>query len=117
MPLEATRRSVATSLFSRSIVASGILAMTSAFTPNPVKGFANFLIRAQATTFRSIVNYPSGTRRYRMQHLASHALLPMTQDERAFFKAMGARIAEFRKASTITQVQLAETMDVSQQTV
>jgi DNA-binding transcriptional regulator YiaG len=41
----------------------------------------------------------------------------MTHDEKAFFKAMGARIAEFRKGSSITQVQLAETMGVSQQTV
>ena len=44
-------------------------------------------------------------------------LAPMTKDEKDFFKAMGARIAELRKESTITQVQLAETMEVSQQTV
>jgi len=42
---------------------------------------------------------------------------PMTHDEKAFFKALGARIAELRKDSAITQVQLAETMGVSQQTV
>jgi len=42
---------------------------------------------------------------------------PMTQDEKAFFKALGARIAGLRKDLGITQVQLAETMDVSQQTV
>jgi transcriptional regulator with XRE-family HTH domain len=41
----------------------------------------------------------------------------MTHDEKAFFKALGARIAELRKDSAITQVQLAETMGVSQQTV
>ena len=41
----------------------------------------------------------------------------MTQDERAFFKQLGARIAEFRKSAAITQVQLAETLKVSQQTV
>lgn len=52
-----------------------------------------------------------------MQHLITHELAPMSQDEKAFFRAMGARIAEFRKASSITQVQLAESMDVSQQTV
>lgn len=52
-----------------------------------------------------------------MDPLQSHGLDPMTQDEKAFFKAMGARIAEYRKASTITQVQLADTMAVSQQTV
>ena len=41
----------------------------------------------------------------------------MTHDEQAFFKALGARIAELRKNSSITQVQLAQMMDVSQQTV
>jgi transcriptional regulator with XRE-family HTH domain len=42
---------------------------------------------------------------------------PMTQDEKEFFKAMGARIAQLRKDSSITQVQLAQVMEVSQQTV
>jgi transcriptional regulator with XRE-family HTH domain len=42
---------------------------------------------------------------------------PMTQDEKEFFKTMGARIAQLRKDSSITQVQLAQTMGVSQQTV
>jgi len=42
---------------------------------------------------------------------------PMTQEEKAFFKALGARIAASRKDSGITQVQLAQTMGVSQQTV
>jgi transcriptional regulator with XRE-family HTH domain len=41
----------------------------------------------------------------------------MTQDEKAFFKALGSRIAGLRKDSGITQVQLAAAMDVSQQTV
>ena len=35
----------------------------------------------------------------------------MTHDEKAFFKALGARIAELRKESDITQVQLAEAMN------
>jgi transcriptional regulator with XRE-family HTH domain len=52
-----------------------------------------------------------------MDHLFSTELVPMTHDEKAFFKALGARIAELRKGSAITQVQLAETMGVSQQTV
>lgn len=47
----------------------------------------------------------------------STGLAPMTQDEKTFFKALGARIAGFRKDSGITQVQLAAAMDVSQQTV
>ncbi len=42
---------------------------------------------------------------------------PMTQDEKAFFRSLGARIAEFRKNAAITQVQLAETLRVSQQTI
>src|SRR5580658_8232041 len=41
----------------------------------------------------------------------------MTQDEKAFFRQLGARIAEFRKNAAITQVQLSETLNVSQQTV
>ncbi len=39
------------------------------------------------------------------------------KDERAFFAQLGARVAELRKAQNITQVQLAETLGVSQQTV
>ena len=42
---------------------------------------------------------------------------PMTQEEKAFFKALGARISAARNDSGITQVQLAKTMGVSQQTV
>lgn len=52
-----------------------------------------------------------------MDQCFNTGLDPMTQDEKTFFKTMGARIAESRKASSITQVQLAEAMGVSQQTV
>ena len=52
-----------------------------------------------------------------MDRLFHLELDPVTHDEQAFFKAMGARIAQLRKDSGITQVQLAKTMDVSQQTV
>ncbi len=41
----------------------------------------------------------------------------MTPDEKAFFRQLGSRIAEFRKSATLTQVQLAEALSVSQQTV
>lgn len=41
----------------------------------------------------------------------------ITQDEREFFVALGARIAQLRKDSQITQVQLAQTLGVSQPTV
>ena len=41
----------------------------------------------------------------------------ISKDERAFFKRLGARVADLRKARDITQVQLAEQLGVSQQTV
>jgi len=39
---------------------------------------------------------------------------PMTQDEKLFFKALGARIAALRKEQTMTQVQLAEALGLTQ---
>lgn len=41
----------------------------------------------------------------------------LTQEEKAFFKALGERIATLRRAQGLTQVQLAELLDVSQQQV
>lgn len=43
--------------------------------------------------------------------------MAISSEERDFFVAMGARITLLRKAQGITQVQLAETLGVSQQTV
>lgn len=43
--------------------------------------------------------------------------IAMTQDERQFFKALGARIAELRKTHGLTQVQLAEALELSQQMI
>lgn len=43
--------------------------------------------------------------------------MAISSDERAFFAQLGAYIAELRKQNGITQVQLAEALDVSQQTV
>ncbi|HZT02026.1 MAG TPA: helix-turn-helix domain-containing protein [Steroidobacteraceae bacterium] len=43
--------------------------------------------------------------------------MAISQEERAFFVALGARIAQLRKNASITQVQLAEFLGVSQQTV
>lgn len=40
----------------------------------------------------------------------------ISNNERAFFKRLGARVAELRKARNITQVQVAEHLGVSQQT-
>jgi len=39
----------------------------------------------------------------------------ISPDDRAFFQALGTRIAQLRKEQNITQVQLAETLDISQQ--
>lgn len=41
--------------------------------------------------------------------------MAISNDERAFFIALGSRIAAQRKAQGITQVELAETLGVSQQ--
>lgn len=52
-----------------------------------------------------------------MDPLLAIEWVSMTQDEKAFFRALGARVAELRKESNVTQVQLAATLGVSQQTV
>lgn len=39
----------------------------------------------------------------------------LTKEEKAFFRDFGARIAELRKERGLTQVQLAERLDVAQQ--
>jgi transcriptional regulator with XRE-family HTH domain len=44
-------------------------------------------------------------------------MTPMAPDEKAFCKAMGERIAEFRKSHGMTQVQLADLIGVLQQTL
>ena len=41
----------------------------------------------------------------------------LSKEERAFFAQLGARIAQLRKEQGITQVQLAEQLGVSQQTI
>jgi transcriptional regulator with XRE-family HTH domain len=42
---------------------------------------------------------------------------PMTHDEKLFFKQLGARIAALRKDQSLTQVQLAEALGLTQQMV
>lgn len=56
-------------------------------------------------------------RAYRMHTITAHTLhgMAISDDERAFFIALGGRIAAQRKAQGITQVELAETLGVSQQ--
>ncbi len=41
----------------------------------------------------------------------------MTQDEKEYFKVLGGRVALLRKELRLTQVQLAETLGISQQMV
>ena len=43
--------------------------------------------------------------------------MPIGKNEKAFFAQLGSRVAQVRKAQGITQVQLAEFLGVSQQTV
>jgi transcriptional regulator with XRE-family HTH domain len=42
---------------------------------------------------------------------------PMTQDEKQFFRQLGARIAALRKEQTLTQTQLAELLGLTQQMI
>ncbi|WP_196486370.1 helix-turn-helix transcriptional regulator [Burkholderia cepacia] len=42
--------------------------------------------------------------------------LPITDDERAFFVALGERMARLRKERSITQVQIAQILGITQQT-
>jgi transcriptional regulator with XRE-family HTH domain len=43
--------------------------------------------------------------------------IPMTQDEKLFFKQLGVRIAELRRTHGLTQVQLAEALKLTQQMI
>lgn len=54
-----------------------------------------------------------------MRHIIAmeRAAMAISQDDREFFVALGSRIAQFRKDSNLTQVQLAETLGVSQPTM
>lgn len=47
----------------------------------------------------------------------SSKVTAVTPDEKAFYQALGQRIATLRKEQGITQVQLAETLGITQQTL
>lgn len=49
--------------------------------------------------------------------ISESTAVAISPDDRAFFQALGARIAQLRKEQNITQAQLAETLDISQQTM
>lgn len=57
--------------------------------------------------------------RYPMQNLnlSDIAIMTISLDERAFFAELGTRMAQLRKEQGITQVQMAEALGVSQQTI
>lgn len=46
-----------------------------------------------------------------------HPIAPMTPDETAFFRQLGLRIAERRKAQDLTQAQLGELIGITQQQI
>jgi len=50
-----------------------------------------------------------------MSSVVKSYLLKMTEDDKIFFKELGQRIAELRKEQSLTQVQLAEYLRISQQ--
>ena len=50
-----------------------------------------------------------------MSSVIEHYRLKMTEDDSAFFEALGQRIATLRKAQNMTQGQLAEYLGISQQ--
>jgi len=49
-------------------------------------------------------------------HSIGATAMPITDDERTFFVALGERMAQLRKARGITQTQIAETLGLTQQT-
>ncbi|WP_197493212.1 helix-turn-helix domain-containing protein [Woeseia oceani] len=48
---------------------------------------------------------------------SSHWITAVTPQDKRFYQALGQRVAELRKAQDLTQVQLAERLGVSQQTL
>lgn len=47
----------------------------------------------------------------------THWTKHMTPHDKAFYQALGKRIAQYRKEQGLTQQQLADTLDISQQTL
>lgn len=52
-----------------------------------------------------------------IMELLHQRITVMTQDEKEYFKVLGSRVAHLRKELGLTQVQLAETLEISQQMV
>lgn len=85
----------------------------------PVKGVFKKIIQLQDTSYRSIVNSVMKNHPYAGGPLQNAWMdaVAITADEKAFFVQLGARTAQLRKAAGVTQVQMAEILGVSQQTV
>jgi transcriptional regulator with XRE-family HTH domain len=68
---------------------------------------------------RDIVDRAFSFRSYRMRQLfaVKRPATTSSRDKREFFVALGARIAQRRRNRHLTQVQLAETLGISQSTV
>lgn len=52
-----------------------------------------------------------------LQHHLERYRMAISANERAFFARLGARVAELRRTQSITQVEMASTLGVSQQTI
>ena len=52
-----------------------------------------------------------------MDSLPQQRITVTTQDEKEYFKMLGSRVAQLRKVQDLTQVQLAQTLGISQQMV
>ena len=52
-----------------------------------------------------------------MDSLEQQRMTEMTEGEKEYFKMLGTRVAQLRKAQNLTQVQLAQTLSISQQMV
>jgi transcriptional regulator with XRE-family HTH domain len=52
-----------------------------------------------------------------MESIRQQWISAMTQDEKEYFKVLGSRMAQMRKARDLTQVQLSATLGISQQMV
>jgi len=52
-----------------------------------------------------------------MEPITRPSIGPMTPDEKEFFKCLGARIASLRRDAGLTQLQLGELLDITQQQV
>jgi transcriptional regulator with XRE-family HTH domain len=121
---DSTSRCTLTSLFSRSISGWGMRGMGCplAVCPTAPQGLCSNqavkkITALQPTPYWRIVNSHPQTRSYTFMASLTQYIAAMTQDEKDYFKVLGARVAQLRKEQALTQVQLAEALGISQQMV